>query len=238
MNLTDDILKNIDLDGIIKKSVSESVKKQTKGLVNEAYVAEPKSFKQVSERVSQKTKDAHTELYRGYVDSLNESSNKLDTVDRSDVAHRSSEFCSLKQDEAYNINAKWLHELYFANCFDPHSEIHMDTMSYMKLQRDFGTFDDWQKDFMACALSAGEGWAVCAYNIHLQRYVNTVINDHSSNVMLGLYPVIVVDMWSHAYFKDYLTDKESYLIAQMKEINWIVVEDRFNVAEAIGGVLK
>ena len=238
MSLIKDALNGVDIDQIIKKSVSDSVKSQTKGLVAESYVAEPKSFKQVSERLSQKTKDAHTELYSSYITSLNTVSSKLDTVERNSVDYRSSDFSSLKKNETFNLNAKWLHELYFANCFDPHSEISMDTKSFMKLQRDFGSFDDWQKDFMACAFAAGEGWAVCAYSIHLQRYVNTVINGHSDNVMMGLYPIIVVDMWSHAYYKDYLDDKESYLISQLREINWTVVEDRVNVAEAIAGVIK
>ena len=144
----------------------------------------------------------------------------------------------MKLDETYNLNSVWLHELYFANCFDPNSEIYMDSMAYLRLQRDFGTFDDWQKDFIACATSVGEGWAVCGYNIFLRKYVNTVISHHSGDVMLGLYPIVVVDMWSHSYYRDYLSDKKSYIIAQMKEINWNVVEDRLRKSESIAEVLK
>ena len=55
---------------------------------------------------------------------------------------------------------------------------------------------------------------------------------------MGFYPIIVVDMWEHAYFRDYLTDKKSYLISQMKELNWTVIEERFKKAEAIAQVLK
>jgi Fe-Mn family superoxide dismutase len=47
-----------------------------------------------------------------------------------------------------------------------------------------------------------------------------------------------MDMWEHAYYKDYLTDKKSYLIAQMRELNWQVIEDRFKKAEAIATVVK
>ena len=114
----------------------------------------------------------------------------------------------------------------------------MDSMAYLRLQRDFGTFEDWQKHFIACAMSAGEGWVVTGYNMYLRRYVTTVISHHSQDVMLGLYPIIVVDMWSHSYYSDYLNDKKSYLIAMMREFNWNTIEERFKRAEKIGEALK
>jgi superoxide dismutase, Fe-Mn family len=206
------------------------------GLI-EAYVAEPKPFSQVTEFLSQKAKDAHTQLYKGYVETLNRVSSELDTAERSKADSKHSEFRSLKLDEAYNLNAVWLHELYFANCFDPHSEVYMDSMAYLRLERDFGTFEDWQKDFMGCALACGNGWAVCGYNTYLQRYINTMVSNHSQDMMLGTYPLIVIDMWEHAYAKDYQTDKKSYLIAMMKELNWNVIVERVKKAESIAEVL-
>jgi Fe-Mn family superoxide dismutase len=114
----------------------------------------------------------------------------------------------------------------------------MDTMAYMRLQRDFGTFDDWQSDFMACAMSCGQGWAVCVYNLFLRKYVNTTISNHSQDVMVGLYPIIVVDCWEHSFLRDYLGDKKSYLVAMMRELNWEVIEERFKKAESICEVTK
>ena len=231
------------LDLLLKQTVKNVIAQQTSTLpktesLDESYVADPKVFKQVSEFSTQKTKDAHIELYKGYVETLNKVSAKLDTADRGAADSKHSEYRSLKLDEVYNLNATWLHELYFANAFDPHSEITMDSLSYLRLERDWGTFEDWQRDFMACAMSAGSGWAVCGYHTFLQRYVNTVVSHHSGDVMLGLYPVIVVDMWEHAYYRDYLTDKKSHLVARMREFNWNVIEDRFNKAESMAQVLK
>jgi Fe-Mn family superoxide dismutase len=91
---------------------------------------------------------------------------------------------------------------------------------------------------MACALAAGNGWAVCGYHMFLKRYVNTVITCHSQDVLVGLYPLIVVDMHEHSYFRDYLSDKKSYLVSQMRELNWNVIEERFLKAEALNEVLK
>ena len=145
-----------DLDFLLKKAVKDVISKQTSTLpevesLDEAYVAEPKTFKQVSEFSTQKTKDAHTELYKGYVETLNKISAEMDTADRSAADSKHSQYRSLKLDEVYNLNATWLHELYFANAFDPHSEIGMDSLPYLRLERDWGTFEDWQRDFMACA---------------------------------------------------------------------------------------
>lgn len=233
----------IDLEKIIKKSIKTHFDDLEKDLsadnpLSESYIAEPKPFKQVTEFVSQKTKEAHIELYKNYIESLNSTSSRLDTADRANVNSRHSDFRSLKLDESYNINAVWLHELYFANCFDPHSEVVMDSIAYLKLQRDFGTFDDWQRDFMACALSAGSGWAVCGYHMFLKKYVNFMVSHHSGDVPIGFYPLIVVDMWEHAYSKDYLNDKKSYLITQMRELNWTVIEDRFKKSEGFGQILR
>jgi Fe-Mn family superoxide dismutase len=79
---------------------------------------------------------------------------------------------------------------------------------------------------------------VCGYHTFLKRYVNMVVSHHSGDVMLGVYPVIVVDMWEHARFKDYMTDKKSYLVAQMREFNWQVIEERFRRSESIAQALK
>lgn len=228
------LLADIDVEGIVKKSLEPVINEA----LNESYVAEPKTYNQVSEFVSQKTKEAHTALYRGYVDTLNRVSAELDTAPRGDADSKHSAFRGLKLDETYNMNSVWLHELYFANCFDPHSEVYMDSMSYLRLERDFGTFEDWQKDFMACAMACGNGWAVCGYSMYLKRYVVTMVSNHSQDAMLGLYPLVVLDMHEHAYFKDYQSDKKSYIIAMMRELNWNVIEERFKKAESLHEVLK
>jgi Fe-Mn family superoxide dismutase len=225
------ILEGVDLEGVIKSTL----KKELTPLA-ESYVAEPKPYSQVTEFSSQKTKDAHVSLYKGYVETLNRVSSELDTADRSEADSKHSEFRSLKLDETYNLNGVWLHELFFANCFDPHSEVYMDSMAYLRLERDFGTFEDWQKDFMGCALACGQGWAVTGYHMFLQRYITTMISNSSQDVMLGLFPLIAVDMHEHAYFKDYQTDKKSYLVAMMRELNWNVIEERFQKAESLAQV--
>ena len=187
MTLVDKNILDGMLKGFVKSAVDESVKASLPN-IEESYRHESKPFKQVTEFVSQKTKNAHIDLYKGYIDSLNKTSTELDTVEKSEVNSRHCQFRSLKLDEIYNLNATWLHELYFSNCFDPHSEIVMDSTSFLRLERDFGGFEDWQRDFMACALSSQNGWAVTGYHMFLKRYVNVMIDSHDGHIPVGLYP--------------------------------------------------
>lgn len=233
-----DFLAGVDISGIVRKSLRSAGAPVPSHVMAEGYVAQPKPYDQVSELVSAKTKGAHRELYLGYIESLNRAAAELDTADRASAGPDKSAFRDLKLAESHSANAVWLHELYFKNCFDPHSEVYMNTKAYMRLERDWGTFDDWQRDFVACSMAAREGWAVMGYSMYLKRYVNTIVDGHSDNVLLGLFPIIVIDVWSHAYFRDYMTDKTSYVVAMMRELNWNVIEERVERAEKIAEALK
>ena len=65
--------------------------------------------------------------------------------------------------------------MFFENISDLNSTITMDSLSYMRLSRDFGTFDAWQEDFVACCLSARNGWAITYFDLHMKKYVNTIV---------------------------------------------------------------
>ena len=138
---------------------------------------------------------------------------------------------SLSKDLRYLLNAIKLHELYFGNISDLSSSITFGSLPYTKLSRDFGSFEKWQQDFIACCLCAREGWAVTYYDPYLDSYVNGIIEGHDDGLPLGAIPVLVLDMWTHAYFYDYGLDKKSYIFNMMQELNWRVIEARMAVAE-------
>lgn len=206
--------------------------------INESYVTQAGKFNLQTELLSTKTKKAHQELLEGYVKKLNEVAVKLDGCDKNNANLNNSEFRSLKVDETYNHNAAFLHGLYFENISDLNSQIAVDSISYMRLARDFGTFDKWQEDFVACCLSARNGWAVTFYNENLDRYMNTIIDLHSLNVMIGMHPIIVVDCWEHSYYRDYLKDRKSYIFGMMKELNWAVIDKRVIKANEIAKIMR
>lgn len=212
-------------------SLTESATKSPKKTLKEALILLPKSFLLKTEFLSSKAKQAHEALYKGYVDAFNKCSSLLDAVNPEEANSNHSPFRSLKIDEQYNMNSVKLHELYFTNISDAASQVSVDSIPYMRLARDFGTFDKWQFDFRACAMSAREGWAVTYYEPLKNCYMNCVIDGHSTNIPLGGIPIVVMDMWAHSYYRDYTDDKKSYINSMMKELNWNVVEARMVVAE-------
>ena len=218
-------------DDKIKKVVSETLS------LNEALVAQEKKFELKTDFLSSANIDNHIELYQGYLEKFNEVSAKLDSADR-DTNSNHSDFKNLKHDETYNLNGAYLHELYFANISDLNSQITMDSLSYMRLSRDFGSFDAWQKDFIACCQSSRCGWAITYLNMYTQTLMNCVIDLHSQNVPAGMFPVIVMDLWQHAYYKDYLKDSKTYVNAMMKQLKWRVIEKRIEKSDQILRVIR
>lgn len=209
------------------KTLMETVKEK----LHEGFVLTPKSFILKTEFLSAKTKEAHEKLYNNYVKDFDKGSIKSSVVSTEESNSNNSEFRSYRRDEQTNLNAIKLHELYFTNISDTNSSIAVDTVAYMRLSRDFGTFEKWQFDFRACCVASREGWAVCYYEPLRKVYMNCIVDGHDSGIPLGGIPVIVIDMWSHAYYRDYLEDKKSYVNAMMKEINWNIIEARMVVAE-------
>ena len=216
-----------------KKIIRETLDVSKENKINEAFAAQPKPVNLKTDFLSPGSVQNHIELYEDYIEKFNKVSAHLDSVDKSEVSSNHSAFRSYKIDETFNMNGAYLHELYFANIGDAQSRIGMDSLSYMRLNRDFGTFDDWQRDFIACGLSSRCGHVVTYLNMYTQSYMNCFIDLHSQNVPVGMYPVIVVDMWQHAYYRDYLKDNRTYLIGMMKQLNWQIIEKRFQKADKI-----
>lgn len=227
-------LKNSDIKQMIRGELGLDDQQQ----LDESFVAQPKQFDIKTERLSDQTKSDHVKLYKDYIDTFNRTSAQLDAVSRKDANAAGSEFRALKKVETYTLNAIYLHELYFANIGDPNSVLYSDTMAHMRLDRDFGGFSRWQDDFLACAMSAREGWVITCFNSFLKRYVNVVIDGDDQGVPLGCFPVVVLDVWAHSYFKDFTVDRKKYAREMMKELNWKVIEDRFIRAERILDALR
>jgi Fe-Mn family superoxide dismutase len=216
----------------VKKKETQTEKKlENKNVVSEALVVMPGSFVNKSEKLSKTTKESHENLYRKYSESFNKISSELDAANKYEAGSYASLYRTLKMDECYNLNAIKLHELYFTNIADLASEITVDSLPYIKLCRDFGTFEKWQFDFIACAMSSREGWAMTVYEPYKNVYMNICIDGHTNGIPVGAVPVLVIDMWSHSFYKDYQIDKRSYLLSMMKEINWDVVEARMALSE-------
>ncbi len=232
--ITESIRKSVNIpkpSAENKKPLKTEKNSEEKKVVSEALHSVPSNFVLRTEKLSKATKEAHESLYKKYVESFNKVSSELDAVNKHEAGSFASKYRSQKMDECYNLNAVKLHELYFNNIADLASEISIDSIPYIKLSRDYGTFENWQFDFMACAMSSREGWALTVYEPYKNTYMNVCVDGHTNGIPIGTVPVLVLDMWSHSYYKDYDVDKRSYMIAMMREINWDVVEARMMLAE-------
>jgi Fe-Mn family superoxide dismutase len=216
----------------ISKQIKDAINSSLDGVLKEAYVTEPKKFDLKTESISEKVKQARQKEFEGFVKSLNEISAQLDTVDREESDDKKSMFRGLKVDESHCMNAAFLRALHFENISDLRSSITMDTLSFLRLERDFGSFDAWQKDFIACGMASRDGYVITGYSIYLKRYMNMVIDTESLNVPVGFLPVISLDVAEGAYYRDYLSDRRSYILAMMKELSWDVIEKRIKRIES------
>ena len=215
----------------IKNKVLTAIDDVLEPKLKEAYVTEPKSFDLRTELLSSKAKAARQKDFELFVSALNKISAQLDGADRESANDKSSDFRRLKVDEVHNMNAAFLRALHFENISDLNSKITMDMMCFLRLERDFGSFDNWQKDFIACAMSARDGYAMTGYSLFLKRYINFVIDTEGLNVPIGVLPIIVLDVAEGAYYRDYIDDRKSYVLGMMKEFDWEKIEERFKRAE-------
>jgi Fe-Mn family superoxide dismutase len=225
------VAESLKEKGLLPEAAKATAKKETKPVVTEAVVAQPSNFVVKTEKLSKDTKQSHEAIYKKHIESFNKLSSELDAANTHEAGSFASAYRSLKMDECANLNAVKLHELYFTNISDLASAISLDTIPYIKLSRDFGSFEKWQFDFMACAMSAREGWAMTVYEPYKNVYMNICVDANDVGIPVGAVPVLVLDLWSHAFFKDYQIDKKSYIVSMMKEINWDVVEARMILAE-------
>ena len=220
-NLKNDVLRAID-------SVLP-----TKKALREAYVVQPEKFVLNTEKLSPKVKTARLQHFDDTVETLNKISAELDGANPENANKVGSAFRNQKIAEAYAINDAFLQGQFLKNVSDLNSSISMDMLCYMRLARDFGTFDDWQKEFIACAKSSRDGYAVTAYSMYLNRYINLVVDSADTGVPFSAIPVIVLDVSEGVYYRDYINNIELYVKNMMREFNWGVIEKRFKKCEKI-----
>ena len=169
-------------------------------------------------------REHHDVLYVGYVNKLAEIREIHKAADKSKANATFSDFRELKLEESFALDAVILHEYYFDNLGGnsiPSAFIES------RLARDFGSFESWQEDLIASGLSA-RGWVVLAEDIDgtLRHFV---CDTHNQGGIWGYRPILVLDVYEHAYFIDYGTNRKEYLNAFLKNLDWKVVEDRLRI---------
>lgn len=170
----------------------------------------------------------HDVLYAGYVKKTNEIRQKLASADKPSANATYSELRSLKSEETFALNGVRLHEAYFDSIGGDGKP---DGDALKMIDRDFGSYDSWAGEFKACGL-ASRGWVVLAYDLAEKRLRNFTCDAHNQGGIWGAVPVLVLDVYEHAYFIDYATKRKDYIETFMKNINWKAVNAAIAQSEA------
>ena len=215
---------------IIDDSVMRAIEENL-GTLREDYSVRSNPFDLKTELLSDKVKKLMRDVYETSVKDLNEVSTLLEGASTDVKVGERSSYRDLKRDEQRLINQSFLMASFLENIDDQNSVLNMDTISYMRLARDWGTFDDWQRDFLSCAMRSRSGFAVTVYSRVLERYLNVCIDDDMSGMPIGSTSIISICVFDGFYSRDYIGNKETYVRAMMKEINWDTVESRIKKVE-------
>lgn len=174
--------------------------------------------------VSKKQFDEHMKLYKGYVDKTNQITNKLSTGGELPGANATySPYRGLKKGETYAIDGVILHEAYFQNMTE--TKTLPGPLTARIFHDTFGGYEAWKEDMVACG-KAARGWSVLVYEQRTGCFRNILLDLHDDGLICMAFPLIVMDMYEHAYFLDYGTDKEKYIHRFIDSINWEVIEKR------------
>src|SRR3954470_17633660 len=172
--------------------------------------------------ISRATIKAHYKLYEGYINKRNEILRKLDGVDTASANQVYSDLRALKVDLTFAIGGIKNHEIYFEHLGggggDP------DGMIGDLIERDFGSLQAWRTDLKATGM-AGRGWAWTAYDWDEGRLFTYVGDAQNTFPIWNATPLIALDVYEHAYFLDYQTDRASYIDAFFDNLDWSTVND-------------
>jgi superoxide dismutase, Fe-Mn family len=172
--------------------------------------------------ISRETVDAHYKLYEGYVNKRNEIMGKLAEVDLASANQVYSEVRALKVELSFAIGGIKNHEIYFEHLGGPGGEA--DGRVGELIRRDFGSAAGWRADLKATGM-AGRGWAWTAYDWDEGRLFNYVGDAQNAFPIWNATPLVALDVYEHAYFIDYHTDRASYIDAFFNNLDWDAVND-------------
>lgn len=183
---------------------------------------EPKDFSHLLgiEGLSDVLLTTHFTLYQGYVKNTNALLEKFKTLEVG-----TPEYAELHRRFGWEWNGMRLHELYFGNMVKGGVRL-SERMLKTKIDATWGSVENWQKDFIGQGLMRGIGWVILAHDKKDGKLFNVWINEHDTGHLAGLTPLLVMDVFEHAFMLDYGTKRADYVNAFVLSIDWHAVEER------------
>jgi Fe-Mn family superoxide dismutase len=166
----------------------------------------------------------HFTLYQGYVTNTNKVLDRLAALLNEGKAG-TPEFAELKRRLGWEFNGMRLHEYYFEN-LGGKSVLDAAGKLGKKIAEDFGGCEAWEKDFRAVGGMRGIGWVVLYQDTTSGKLINFWVNEHDAGHPAGCQPILVMDVFEHAFMIDYGLKKADYIEAFFKNIDWKAAEAR------------
>ena len=169
----------------------------------------------------------HFKLYQGYVLNFN----KLDAIlvgMEKEGKFGTPEYAELNRRLGWEFNGMRLHELYFGNMAKEGKDINKTAGVFKRIIAEFGSLEFWEADFKSMGAMRGIGWVILYYDPAATRLFNVWINEHDVGHFAGCIPLMVLDVFEHAFMLDYGLNRADYINAFMKAIDWDVVDERFS----------
>jgi superoxide dismutase, Fe-Mn family len=180
--------------------------------------------------ISDKTLEVHFKLYEGYVKETNNLTERITefiqdgNVDQEELPA----YSELTRRLGFEYNGMVLHEYYFDNMQKGGTGDPAKTSQFVKAaEATFGSYDIWKADFVGIGKMRGVGWAICYQNPANGRLSNHWITLHETGNVAGFTPILVMDVWEHAFLLDYKpAERPKYIEAFFSNIAWGAVEAR------------
>ncbi len=163
----------------------------------------------------------HFTLYEGYVKNTNTLLEKMAKMDMS-----APEGAEVRRRFGWEYNGMKLHDLYFGNITKNAEALDPESSIGKRLAQEYGGIETWEKDFRTAGAMRGIGWVVLSEDPETGGLLNTWVNEHDTGHLAGATSLLVMDVFEHAYIKDYDLKRAEYIDAFMKAIDWRVVERR------------
>ena len=171
--------------------------------------------------------DDHWNLYKGYVKQVNTLNEELLKLREAGEVN-SLAYADRRRRYGFEYNGMVLHEYYFDNLKNNQDELESGDL-LKAMAQSFGCYNTWKKDFEAAAKSRAIGWAILYADATTGALTNHFIAEHGNGNVAGFVPVLVLDVWEHAYMVDHLASgRGDYIAAFMKNINWDKAQERYN----------
>lgn len=166
----------------------------------------------------------HFTLYQGYVANTNRLLDSLALMLKEGKTG-TPEYAELKRRLGFEFNGMRLHEYYFEN-LGGKAVMNKSERLGKKLAEDFGSYEDWERDFKGTGTMRGIGWAILYQDNITGRLINQWINEHETGHLAGGIPILVLDVFEHAFMIDYGLKRADYIETFFKNINWDKVGSR------------